>query len=176
MTKDISGREYKIGDYVFCATQGYNHSVSTFLGKVCSVGETTISVVRCVKYALSVEFRKSTIQLPGRDIIVPESVAQSCCPELVAYNVMPKEYKHCDVLGVQYKVGDYVFVAQHAGESSVQTYFAKVVKINPESITVYRDSHWSWRANTMIRSILRVPSRHMIVPKEVALVAEPSLK
>jgi len=176
MVKDLSGREYKVGDYVFCATQGYNHSVSTYLGKVTNVGEETISVVRCVKYALSTEFRKSVIQLPRRDIIVPESVALACCPALVAYDVKPKEYKHCDVLGVQYKVGDYVFVAQHAGESSVQTYFGKVVKINPESITVYRDSHWSWRANTMIRSILRVPSRHMIVPEEVALKAEPSLK
>ncbi|MFA7205918.1 MAG: hypothetical protein WC102_06245 [Saccharofermentanales bacterium] len=176
MVEDVTGREYKIGDYVFCATSGYCHQISTYIGKVCRVGGETITVVKPGKSAWrSTDFVKIVIQKPGRDVIVTEEIAKIKSPTLINFKVEPKEYKHYDVLGVQYKLGDYVFIAQYWGGSSVNTYFGKVTKINPGTVSVARKAA-SYHCTETEVSVIMVPSRHMIVPEEIALRKEPVLR
>ncbi|MDD4805124.1 MAG: hypothetical protein PHN69_08355 [Candidatus Pacebacteria bacterium] len=176
MVKDITGRDYKVGDYVFCATTGYCHYISTYIGKVCGVGEKTITVIKYEKPSWrSSNFAKATIQKPERDVIITEDIAREKSPELVNYDVKPKEYEHFDIMGVQYKLGDYVFIAQHCSTSSVRTYFGKVVKLNPETVSIARKA--GCYHNTEIeKSVVMVPDRHMIVPEEIALRNEPLLR
>jgi len=176
LIKDITGRAYEIGDYVFCATSGYNHQLSTYIGKVCRVGEETITVVKYEKVCWrSTDFVKSVIQKPGRNVIITEEIAKIKSPQLVELKVEPKEYKHFDTMGVQYKIGDYVFVAQHWGNSSVRTYFGKIMQLNPETIAVARRAGRHHSTETEV-SVLMVPGRHMIVPEEIALRKEPVLR
>ena len=176
MVKDITGREYKVGDYVFCATTGYCHKIDTYIGKVCRVGEETITVVKYEKASWrSSNFVKTAIQKPERDVIITEEIAEIKSPELIVYKVKPVNYEHFDIMGVQYKIGDYVFIAQHYSTSSVRTYFGKVVKINPETVSIARKAEWYHRTETEV-SVLMVPDRHMIVPEEIALRKEPLLR
>lgn len=167
---DYTGRAYEVGDYVFAATNSYD-SVNTFIGKVCKVGNVGITVVRHLSYKNGGSFQKIVLQKPVRDMIIPEELAAIKSPELVKYNVIPPEIVHLDAAGVQYKVGDYVFVAQHRN-----TYFAKVVRINPYSIAVYRNSNCFWRKSPMETSVIMLPDRHLIVSEELALKMEPKLK
>ncbi len=176
MVTDITGRNYKVGDYVFCATSGYCHQLSTYIGKVCRVGEKRITVVKYeVSSWRSSNYVKSIIQKPERDVIITEDIAKIKSPELINYDVMPKEYEHFDIMGVQYKLGDYVFIAQHCNTSSVRTYFGKVVKLNPETVSIARKAEW-YHSTEIEKSVVMVPCRHMIVPEEIALRNEPLLR
>lgn len=169
MLKDATGRQYNIGDYVVCAVIGKNSSVTPFIGKVCRVGK-ALTVVRK-------DLSKKVLSKPEHHVIISEEVASACVPELLDYKVSEEVYVHHDSIGVEYKVGDYVFCAVHFSTSSVRTYFAKVVKINPCSVTVtIYFPPFSWRQNKFLTTVLMVPERHLIVPDEIAFRGCPELR
>ena len=79
-----------------------------------------------------------------------------------------------DFSGTDYKIGDYVFCAVHAGCSSVSTFVAKVVKINPRSVKVIKNiGRKEQRYGT---SSMLMPERHLIIPEELALKLDIGLK
>lgn len=77
-----------------------------------------------------------------------------------------------DFFNREYSVGDYVFCAVNT-YSSISTYVGKVIKINEKTITIKRV--WSWR-DKPTTAVMQCPERHIIVPKELALEAEPRLE
>lgn len=173
---DKSGLEFMLGDYAFCVSTSYRKA-TTFVGKVVNIGKRAVTVARYVKYRNESigRFEKVVLQKPERNLLIPSDFAEAICPELVKCVVEQKEYHQYDVTGTEYKVGDFVFVAQHSGCSSVDTFFARVVKINECSVGVVKKG-WSFRDELTMKTILMVPDRHLIVPAEVALKAVPELR
>lgn len=82
-----------------------------------------------------------------------------------------------DFSGTEYKVGDYVFCAVHAGCSSVNTFVGKVIKINPKTIRVIKKLGCNWRTWNPYGAVnMLIPERHLIIPEDFALKLDPALK
>lgn len=166
---DSTGREYNVGDYVYCAVLYNNGKVLPYVGRVINVGKRAVTVVAETQSSYR-DFIKSTLQKPENHLIIPAEIALLKSPKLQDFK-LPEFEPKLDALGREYKIGDYVYCAQHYSTASVRTFFGRVCKINPCSIKVMRKG---WRDNFYAATLL-VPCRHLIVPAEVALTKDPAL-